>query len=183
MRWLISVTALILAAPIVAGEQDKAKASAALALAKAKREREQTQLVVKKLPATACHTDYATAVKEAEKTGKPLVLWVGMNCESEPDLRKALDKAVHCHVEVANKSAKPRVLITGGDGIMRGYAKEKIDEDTAAKIMSAWNLPAQPPPARAGIGIEETRLVPVREPLLPGRRAAFYAGVQCAGGT
>ena len=129
------------------------KAKAALALAKAKREREavkakeQTQLV--------CHTDYAAAVKEAEKSGKPMVLWVGVQCADYPALRKALGNAVHCHMTERRGQKEPGIVIMGGDGIEYFVRPEKITVNTADKIKEAWARPYTPPPIRSDVRIQE----------------------------
>jgi len=211
LHWPTKAVALVIALsfafPAMADDPDKSKAQAALALAKAKREREAAKSFVKVVaPAPApCHTDYDTAAKRAAELGKPLVLWVGMNCEDKPSLRNELGEAIHCHVSTYAKDTTPRVAIQGGDG--NGYfaLKEKIDGKTAGKIKAAWAKPAQPPLIRGDVGIsEEIRLYtppiytgysgwfdapnpqyvstgianpPRREPLLPGRRASFYQGM------
>lgn len=160
--WFVAVLVLIALAGGVIGciaradERDEAKAKAALALARAKREREQTKVASR----LTCHTDQALAEKEAAKSHKHLVLWVGVTCAEHPELRKALDQAVHCHVEKWAGSSEPRVVIKGGDGMVYYVTPEKIDDRTATKVLRTWALPAGPPPvhgAKAGVAEELSR--------------------------
>lgn len=181
----------VLALLVVAGgawadtpEQAKAKSAAALALAKAKRERE-TKAKADVLP---YHTDYAAALKEAERSGKHLVLWVGMTCEERPALRKELAGAVHCHLATFDGDRTPRVVIRGGDGINYAWLRSAIDVRTAARIRDQWDRRPRAaireetttPAAQAPVPVEIYRIVQDCPP--PPARPAGYAGWQFAAG-
>jgi hypothetical protein len=75
---------------------DAARIRAALTLAKCAREREA---IKSQMTATGCFTDRDVAEKYAKAQGKPLIVWMGMECETMPTIRKALGDAVHCHVK------------------------------------------------------------------------------------
>jgi len=165
-------------------EKDEAQASAALALAKAKREREQAK--ARASAAMSCHSDYDKAVAEAERAGKSLVLWVGVSCESHPELRRALGNAVHCHMKERRGQKEPGIVIMGGDGIEYVVRPEKIKPTTADKIKEAWRRPYIPP-VRGDVRIVEEMsyaLPVVYEPVvyviyspLPSPAAGFMTAV------
>lgn len=140
MLWLAIAFQFVVVVRAQGDEGGEAKAKGALALAKAKRERDNS-----KAQTLACHTDYATAAKEAEKTGKPLVVWVGVQCVEHPGLRKALDSAVHCHATEWHKNKEARIVIQGSDGNEYYVTPEKIKADTADKLKAKWELPYVPP--------------------------------------
>lgn len=162
----------------VGSEPETDASRAALALAKAKREREAKAAVGK-----ACLTDLATANEECAKTGKPVVVWVGIKCADYPDLYKALDRAVHVCVREFARSSEPCVIIQGGDGNNYFVRPEKINSGTADKFKKAWAMPYVPP-VRGGVGIAEEiswRRPPVVIPQVaympqPSRGPLFSAG-------
>mgnify|MGYP000455659379 CR=1 FL=1 len=102
---------LLLAAflPAFAEVPASAKAKAALALADCK-EPQITSKVVR----PACHIDAESAFASAKKNSTPVVIWVGMTCEDEPEIRDALDGAVHCHQATYHGDKTPRILIYHG---------------------------------------------------------------------
>ena len=155
LLWRLSallVVALVL--PLARGQDEaEARAKAALALAKAKRERLQSAGKGAQVP-TDCHTDYTAAVREAERTGKPMVLWVGVQCSDHPELRRSLKDAVHCHMARRAGQREPGVVIIGGDGIEYVVRPEKIGPNTADRIREAWARPYVPP-IRGDVRISE----------------------------
>ena len=74
-----------------------ARARAALALAKAHQVSAVAPPVAPSEQGFECYGELATAQAEATRRGLPLVIWIGMTCESEPNVKEALSKAVHCH--------------------------------------------------------------------------------------
>ena len=157
MSWLWRVSALLVVAlvlPLARGQDDsESKAKAALALAKAKRDREQSAGKGAQVP-TDCHTDLSAAGKECDRTGKPLVLWVGVKCDDYPDLRRNLSEAVHCHLETHSRVDGKAIVVKGTDGIEYIVTAERIGPDTAEKIKAKWKAKYEPP-KRGGIGISE----------------------------
>ncbi len=158
--FILLIVALVVLSGLVTsiargGEKETGEASAALALAQAKRERD-----AKAVAASACFTDLATAQKECDRTGKPIVVWVGIQCKDYPTLRKPLDAAVHVHVRKFAGSDEPCVVIKGGDGINYWIRPENIQSTTAEKIKQAWARPYVAP-KRLDVGIaEEISYVP-----------------------
>jgi len=131
------------------GQDKEAESRAALALAKAKREREAV-----KLHTMDCHTDLAKATKEAEATGKPLVVWAGVKCADYPVLRKALSGAVHCHIDASRHRHGEAIVIQAGDGTEFFVRPEKITDETGAKIKAKWAVPWVPP-VRSDVVVSE----------------------------
>lgn len=151
----LSAVVLVFALAVHADEKDEVKAKSALALAKAKREREQSKAAAQ----MACHLDLDSAQKEAEKSGKRLVLWVGVTCKDHPQLRTLLDAAVHCHLDSWRGDDEPRIVIRGGDGMEYVAYPQKMTSETktAENIKKAWArtyVPPPDPPKRAGISEE-----------------------------
>jgi hypothetical protein len=141
-------------------DKDETKAKGALALAKAKRERETSKAAAAE---ASCHTDLAKAEAEVEKSGKRLVLWVGVTCSEHPELRKLLDNAVHCRLDKwRTGDDEPRIVIRGGDAIEYFVYPRKMTSETrtAENIKKAWArtyVPPPDPPKRAGISEELSR--------------------------
>ena len=115
----------------------KSKALATLTLAQAQREREASRMALPELTVKhVCHEDLATAEAEAKRLGKPLLLWVAITCEDEPDISKALQNdCVMCHVREYNQSTAPRIVVPAKDGI---WAFSKADLD--AKRLKASDV-------------------------------------------
>lgn len=103
----------------------KAKALAMLAIAKAQANRR----------ANECMNDPAAALERSRVEGKPVFFWVGMTCHDLPALRATFTgEAIHCHMDSANGSAKPRLVVQPiGRGGM-GWPKEVIGTETPAQI-------------------------------------------------
>lgn len=176
--WRLSALLVVaLVVPLARGQDDsEARAKAALALAKAKREREKGKGA--EVPAD-CHKDYTAAVREAERTGKPMVLWVGVQCTDHPELRKDLRNAVHCHMARRAGQREPGVVIIGGDGIEYVVRPEKINATTADKIREAWARPYVPP-IRGDVRIsEEISFYMPRWEVMPIHVGNFPAGAAC----
>ena len=129
VAWLVLLVFTVGGCAVARGEETPESISrAALALAKAKRERE----------AASCHFDYDSAVAEARRLRKPLVLWIGVTCTEHPGLRRELNDAVHCHLSVHNNDRTPRVAIEDRDGTEWYVRAEKIGAETARKLRSKW---------------------------------------------
>lgn len=117
------------------------QAKAALALAKAKRTREAEQARVK---AEKCFDNFADANEFALKTGKPLVLWVGMKCEESPDVRKQLPDVVHCHLNGYGGSDVARVVFTDKDSKPHSIHRENLNQSAGMVIRQLVGLPEKP---------------------------------------
>lgn len=87
----------VVAAPPTCGPDCAAKINASLLLARIARERGE------------CMTDWDAAFARAEKTGKPVFLWVGMTCERT--IRGQFPDAVHVHLQEMNGNSTPRLLV------------------------------------------------------------------------
>lgn len=126
-------------------EDATAKAKAALALAQAKRERESDKAQAKGPAAgvqEGCFTDLATARSVAKRTGKPLVLWVGMECRDAKDVCDSLaGDVVSCHLAEYHGSKTPRVVVPDKDGTEYRILKTDIDSTTPIGIRKRMNLP------------------------------------------
>lgn len=146
----IAVLSLFGGCDCQAGEKEEAEAAAALALAQAKREREAESVVPKSSP----YQDYALAAKEAERTGKPLTLWVGCKCEDHRKVANGLKESVHCELAVWRKDKTPRVVIQGGDGNEYWIRVERLNDKTPQLIRSKWLLEFVPP-IRGDVKISE----------------------------
>jgi hypothetical protein len=144
LAWLAFAAFLIGGCTARGDESHEATARAALALAKAKRERESTN----------CFGDYEAAVTAAKRADKHLVLWVGMKCIDQPQLRRELADAIHCHLPSQHGDRTPRVVIEGVDGIEWFVRSEKIDSETARKIRKKW-AGRKIPLLRRDVGISE----------------------------
>jgi hypothetical protein len=129
---LAAVAAVAFCLSALAGDP-VAQGKAALALAKAKRERVKAAAV-----APACHVDITEALAVAGREGKPLVMWVGMQCQDDPTLRAALSAAVHCHLDSYEGDDRPRVVVHDREGNGHYVLREKIDAATAAKLKAKW---------------------------------------------
>lgn len=143
----------MMAGPVVlADPPEKDKASGALALAKAQREREKAHATVL---ANGCYTDRAAAAEAARKAGRKLYLFVGLTCESFPDLAVDLRKdGVLCHVDQAGGDSAPRISVIGRDRAEYYVPREKVAGDTAGKLRKAYDQ-SDPKPLRKDVGLSE----------------------------
>lgn len=104
------------------------RAKTSLALAAAAREREYVQSIKATADAGKCFESVIDAEKASKATGRPLILWVGMKCESVPSVRQALSNAIHCHTDSYNGDSSPRIVFKTPDGTsMRLEQKSLID--------------------------------------------------------
>ena len=118
-----------------------AEAALALALAKDKpvaksvdtQAKEALEAAAKPKPkkSQGCFEDLAKAQEEAKRTGKVLVLWVGMQCESKPDIREALDECVHCHCDSFAGDSSTRIMVKIGDNHYFRLAGEFLTPEMA----------------------------------------------------
>ncbi len=120
----------------------RVKAAAALALARATRERATGAK-------SECHTDLSKAIAAARKSEQPVILWIGMQCESVPEVRDGLADCVHCHADSYNGNATPRLMALFADGI-GGYVMPKADlgegkEYPVSRIRSLTAKQVEPP--------------------------------------
>lgn len=157
----------IMTPPPAYAQEDPAvcKAKATLALAKASRERMNAQTVSR----DECLKNYESAVIKATHFGRPLVLWVGMECSEAVEFKNALPDAVHAHLLSWNGSSAPRVVIADAKGASYGYPKEVLDAKAAREIERLWTekTPQKIPKAQSKaqtIVIEESGFPPVRFP-------------------
>lgn len=122
-------------------DNDIDKAKAALALAQAQRERETIKNAVALAEKGQCVDNLAAARLAAKELKKPLVLWVGMTCETHKDVRNALPEAVHCHLPQYHGSNKARLVIPEPDGTE--YKVETFDETTPIGVRKRMGLPVK----------------------------------------
>ena len=105
---LLCVLSAALGGRAATPEEDQAKA--ALALARASRERAAVKM------ADVCYANAKVAAEKSERSGKPLVFWVGMDCSAVPGVRQSLPDAIHCHLPELNGDSTPRVVINQKNG-------------------------------------------------------------------
>ena len=117
------------------------QAKAALALAGAKRAREQAQLKTK---GEKCFDNLADASEMSVKSGKPLILWVGMKCEESPKVREALHDAVHCHLHTYAGSDEARIVFTSKDKRPTAISKANMNDGTGLVVRQLVGLPEVP---------------------------------------
>ena len=117
------------------------QAKAALALASAKRAREQAQL---KARGEKCYDNFADANEMAIKSGKPLILWVGMKCEDSPKVREVLPDAVHCHLHTYAGSDEARIVFTSKDKRPTSISKANMNDGTGLVVRQLAGLPEVP---------------------------------------
>ena len=142
MLWLreIALTCLVLSvspAVVVADESDLIRSKAALVLAQVARERGKVKLV------DVCYASVEKATEVSEKTGRPLVLWVGMRCEDSPAIRSALTDAIHCHVETLDGDDSAR-LVLGKPGARSSVKQKDLTPESASLIRKLAGLPPEP---------------------------------------
>ena len=142
MLWLreIALTCLVLSvspAVVVADESDLIRAKSALVLAQVARERGKVKLV------DVCYSSVERATEVSEKTGRPLVLWVGMRCEDSPAIRSALTDAIHCHVETLDGDDSAR-LVLGKPGARSSVKQKDLTPESAPLIRKLAGLPPEP---------------------------------------
>jgi hypothetical protein len=136
------------------GDDEETRAKAALSLAAKSREREHAKYLqaVAKNP---CRTDWNEAEKEAITTGKAVVIWVGMKCCDNKELRLALPDAIHVHLDTMNGNSKARVVLAHPaktDNALLIVEKEKINTTTGERFKAAYERSqAKPVPIPAPI--------------------------------
>jgi hypothetical protein len=117
------------------------QAKAALALAKAKRAREAKQTMEM---SGKCYDNFAEAAEYAAKSGKPLVLWVGMKCEESPKVRESLPDVVHCHLHTYAGDASARIVFTDKDKHPHAISKENMSDVSGLVVRQLVGLPDLP---------------------------------------
>lgn len=125
LRLCLCAFPLLFATTTEAGEKENAEAALAIARARA----------VPTVPASDCHADLPAARAEAVRSGKRLVLWVGMTCEDMPAVRRALADCVHCHQPAINGSAVPRVIVPDGRGDTWSIPRDSLTPQRALETM------------------------------------------------
>jgi len=116
------------------------RAKTALSLAAAAREREYIQSV-KALPNEGkCFESVAEAEKASKASGKQLILWVGMKCESVPSVRQALSNAIHCHVDSFNGDSSPRIVFQTIDGSSMRLERKSLVECPECSVATVRKL-------------------------------------------
>ncbi len=107
---------------------DAAKAKAAKVLDKLCKDRE-------------CTEDVAEAVARAEKSGKPIFVWVGFDCKAEPKIRAAFPNAIHCHAASMNGDKTQRI-IAGQVGNTIRFDRANFGAGTVDEIKAKIAAPA-----------------------------------------
>lgn len=124
---LLSIAVIAIFGSVAQAAESDAAAALALALADNSKKKDPVPdaaakaladtLKAKPKRSQPCFESIEKAQAEASKTGKRLVLWVGMLCESKPEVRSVLDDCVHCHCDTFEGDSSPRVLVE----ITRGH--------------------------------------------------------------
>jgi hypothetical protein len=144
MRRVLNIAIVLLVPTIAFAEAvppGVEQAKAALALASAKRSRETKQA---REMAGKCFDNFADAAIFAGKTGKPLVLWVGMKCEDSPKVRESLTEAVHCHLPTYGGDATARLVFTDKDKHPHSITKEQMNDASGLVVRQLVGLPEMP---------------------------------------
>lgn len=125
--FFLSLVILALIVPaLTANPRDDA--AVALALAKAKRTTSRAPEVAPPAVVRKCFTDIGKAQDAAKRTGKQLIIWVGMECQDCPEVCDGLRDCVSCHAASYNGSATPRLCIPVEGGAWC-FPKEKLGND------------------------------------------------------
>ncbi len=158
---VLSVCVLLFAAFGVAfGEvPPEAKAKAALALADC--QGPKTRGVASKVVRPACHVDVESAFETAKKNDTRVVIWVGMTCEDEPEIRDALDGATHCHQATYHGDKTPRILIYHGSAAWE-FDKPSLKKQGAD--VRQYLQKAPPGSANAAVNVSST--IPASAPFV-----------------
>ena len=136
------LAALAFASVCFAGDpatpQDKAKA--ALSLAKAAREREKVRQGILLKAETP-----QSAFEVAQRAGKPLVLWVGLDGSAEkPEVFKKLAAvAVQFRVDEYAGNKTPRLVYASADGTVFSLAPDQLSDEAVRVIKLSW-VPVTP---------------------------------------
>lgn len=140
--FLTALIALAAICPALPAQADvaiaKARAKASLDLAVRQRERDaiaaaktKAESALKKMcQSRECMEDYSAAIERAKREARPLILWVGFDCKSEPALRRAFPDAIHCHVDAMNGSTAPRIVA--------GWATDREFMSIMRSAISDW---------------------------------------------
>jgi len=116
------------------------RAKTALSLAAAAREREYIQSI-KDLPNEGkCFESVTEAERASKASGRKLVLWVGMKCESVPSVRQALSNAIHCHVDSFNGDSSPRIVFQTIDGSSMRLERKSLVECPECSVATVRKL-------------------------------------------
>lgn len=100
-----------------------------------------------------CLTDLGEAQTKARLLNLPLVIWVAMNCDDEPQIRDAFDScgAIGCHQSSYNGSSVPRIVIPRGTTAfafprshLRDYTPSEVASYATAKICPNGQCPVGP---------------------------------------
>ncbi len=151
MQWLLSLaTSLTCVFACCAQDVDQATAKARAAFALAKLSRDVTAAsdatskaagALKKRQEdrdTACLSDLGEAIALANKTGRPLFVWVGMTCVEQPEIRAAFKDAVHAHADRLNGIAEPRLLVRPvGANVATPFLQRNLSPASISAIKSA----------------------------------------------
>jgi hypothetical protein len=146
MRLVLNIIAATLLMPL-AGHAETVppmgveQAKAALALAGAKRAREAKQA---REMSGKCFDNFADAAEYAGKTGKPLVLWVGMKCEESPKVRESLPEAVHCHLPTYAGDSSARIVFNDKEKHPHSISKDNLGNAAGLIVRQLVGLPEQP---------------------------------------
>jgi hypothetical protein len=113
MKWCLIVAMSAVGGFVFGDDLDlaKEKAKVSIHLAKCKLPKRAGVEETSDKPREACHDDMQAALEKAYRGGRPLVLWIGMECKETPELRDSLANAVHCHVKQLNGNNSPRVAL------------------------------------------------------------------------
>ncbi len=130
MRSIMSIIIVFTIVPTLLSQtQSDYNAKAAMILATAKVKVVEKATIAAKEKAAhkemGCFEDYNLAKAEAEKTGKKLVVWLGMNCASIPNVAASLKDCVNCHLEKYQDYKGPALLVMDGDTYY-WFAKDEI---------------------------------------------------------
>lgn len=108
----------------------------ALELAKSKA---KSMLMFSKVDDTkeVCYTSLEAAKLKA-KDGKPIVLWIGMECKDMPDLKSGLKNAVHCHLSDWNGSTEPMLGVVDKKGIYHFWTKDEAKTISGKDVTNIW---------------------------------------------
>lgn len=101
----------------------KAKTLAALKLAEVKEKPKKAD--------AECFESIDEATKASLASGKPLVVWVGMQCKDCPEVRKHLNGLIHVHADSYKGNAGPGIIVPTPNGNYL-FRKDLLGKDYGA---------------------------------------------------
>lgn len=144
-KFLIIAMMIIEHCSSLAYGDDEVWAQTALSLASAARERDNAKYQAA-IYSNPCRSDWDETEKEALRTGKAVVIWVGMKCCENKELRLTLPDALHIHLPSMNDNPSPRVVLADpsrSPNALLIVEKDQINRATGEQFKTAYKRSQQ----------------------------------------